>query len=136
RFVARLESRDAEENHLFVAVARRRIERRQADDGRRHQPDLLMTLAPGRLLGLFSRIEAACRELPEVAVYRIAKLPDENDLPGLWHRRDDDGPRVTDHIDAHGPPVGHRHPIAIDIENFASEDPLTGQLFCVTHARS
>ena len=73
----------AEEHHLLVAVARRRAERRQPHDGRRHEPDLLVALALRRLLpgcSPSSTLPAGSSHSERSPAYRI--LPDQHDVPG------------------------------------------------------
>ena len=120
-----------------VAVAGRRQEQSETDDRLRHQADFLVALAAGRRLRLFSRIDAACRQLPQPSPDRVAVLTNQDDVARFGDRQQDDRTHVTHDVDGHFPPVRHAHAVAIDLEHLAVEHSIARQhRYLVTHLPS
>ena len=87
-----------EEDHLFIAVARRRIEGPHTLDHIGHLARLFLALTPGRGLDIFVGFERPCRKLPDPPVDAVAILPYENDMRGVRHRNEDDRRPVANHV--------------------------------------
>ena len=127
------QARHAEEEHLLVAVARRREHRAEADHGVRHLADLFVALPPRGLFRRLTFVHAARRTFPEPLIDRVAILPDQDDVARFGHRHDDHRRRVADDVHGDLAAVRHPHAVAIDVEHFAVEDSFGGEAFGIVH---
>src|SRR5688572_15064820 len=90
---------DAIENQLLVAEAGSREQTADSLDAARDQADLFLALAKNRGVRFLARIQRAGRQLPEHAINRGAKLPDEDHLAGILERNDHDRRSMPDDRD-------------------------------------
>src|SRR5262249_15362709 len=113
--VCLLESRQPEEHHFLIAVARCRKQRAKADDRRRHHANLLVTLSARGLFWRLSLVYAAGRQLPERPVDGITILLHQREEPRLGHRQEYDRSRMPYDVDGDFPSVRHAYTIPIDV---------------------
>jgi crotonobetainyl-CoA:carnitine CoA-transferase CaiB-like acyl-CoA transferase len=82
----RAQLRRAVEDHLLVAVARRRKQTGQPLEVVGRESDLFLALTRRRRVRRFPGIDAAGRQFPEIALHTRAVLPDEDDATVVLDR--------------------------------------------------